>query len=111
VEKRASRVRGRPLGNSEIFVRGLRQLLLFLTRADRAALQRAARIFDRACLKEDKKDETPGAEFSRIKFLMYRAYVHERLGETAHRKRLIQSGSVKTGTPKEEDILAVFKKP
>ena len=86
-----------PLGNAELFVKGLRALLHHLESGDRKALDQARASLDQACSKEVKKQRTRGAEFSRVKYLMYRAYVHELKGDKTHRDRLIKDGAVSGG--------------
>ena len=86
-----------PLGNNELFVKGLRAVLLYLQTGDAGVLSSAAAHLDLACQKEATQKEAPGAEFARVKYLMYRAYVHERQGDPAFKKKLIESGTVSGG--------------
>ena len=82
------------LGNTEVFVKGLRELLLHLRTRSSAHLKRAAAHFDRACAEGPGEQATASPPLLRLKFLMYRAYAHEQRGDTGYRDELIRSGAV-----------------
>ena len=85
-----------PLGSTEIFVKGMRALLQYLEAGDADALKRAAAHFTLASEKEAGV-RASGAEFAQIKYRMYQAYTHERLGNRSYKELLIKSGAVSEG--------------
>ena len=88
----------KPLGNSEIFVQGLRALLLYLETQKKEHLEQAAGHFDRAVNRVPRQQgRMPAAEFSSTKYAMYRAYCQELLGNLNPKKKLIRSGAVSEG--------------
>ena len=83
-----------PLGETGVFVKGLRALLQYLLSGSAAHLEQAVVHFDGAC-PEKIGNKRPGLNTLLLeKYLMYRAYVYERKGITRHKEQLFNSGYV-----------------